>query len=161
MQVTVKKQCFQYIAHYNFVILSLLLISLQSFGLIKQKTLLPSLNTPIPKMPNSCAIYTIKFPVSTDSYLGQTVRHIMARFREHTKNEGPVKEHITACGASLSEDDIEVEMLCTDPNKLLTYEALFIKEIEPKINRKQEFKSRDLTIKWILDSIYSRRGVSQ
>ena len=62
---------------------------------------------------------------------------------------------MVGCGTELRDDDIQILKEVCDSAKLLTVEALHIKEIKPEINKKEEFRSRKLNIKWLLDSIYS------
>jgi len=54
------------------------------------------------------------------------------------------------CTASLKEDT--VTLLASSSSRgdtyLITLEALFIQEIKPKLNTKDEFKSRILTLKF-------------
>ena len=68
--------------------------------------------------------------------------------REHTKNPGPVKTHIRNCNTTINEEHIDI-LASTSRGEgyLLTLEALFIQELEPKINTKDEWRSRTLTIK--------------
>ena len=120
----------------------------------KMKTVLPSLKPKINKMVRSDVVYKITCNVCESTYVGQTVRHLTARFREHRTNEGPVKAHMVGCGTELRDDDIQILKEVVDSAKLLTEEALHIKEIKPEINKKEEFRSRKLNIKWLLDSIY-------
>ena len=71
--------------------------------------------------------------------------------------EGPIKEHLSKCKTEMSEENVEILKEMRSKSKLLTYEALFIKEINPKINTREEFRSKKLTaIKWVVDSLYSR-----
>ena len=129
------------------------------------KTLLPSLKPAVEKDLKSCVIYKLNCPFCKKCYVGQTARHVVTRSREHINNEGPVKSHLEECNIVLKEDEeksifindnVEVLMQCTKVEKLLTYESLFIKEIKPLINTREEFKSRKLYIKWVVDSLYGR-----
>ena len=77
--------------------------------------------------------------------------HIQQRFREHVGNKGPLKlkSHFTECGISATEDDVSI---LGKPKRgeyrLLTLEALFIKELAPVLNTKDEYRSRTLTLKF-------------
>jgi len=72
---------------------------------------------------------------------------LKTRIGEHINNAGPVKVHLASCNATLSED---IKVLTSSPNtiKLMTLEALFIREIRPVINTKDEYRKRTLTIKF-------------
>ena len=80
--------------------------------------------------------------------MGQSSRHLQIRIREHTKNPGPVKTHLRNCNTSITEEHIDIlESTSRGEGYLLTLEALFIQELEPKINTKDEWCSRTLAIK--------------
>ena len=72
----------------------------------------------------------------------------MRRFKEDTGNMGPVKSHLKNCGVTLNENIISVIGKNSNLSKLLTLEALFIKEINPSLNTKDEYRSRTLTLKF-------------
>ena len=84
------------------------------------------------------------------SYVGQTVRHLSRRFSEHLGSNGTLKKHLETCveNTIISVDNVKVLTKCYSDQKLLTLEALFIKQINPKLNTKDEFKSRVLTLKF-------------
>ena len=62
--------------------------------------------------------------------------------------KGPVKDHAVDCDIDLSYNDVDI-LSSTSRGEfyLLTLEALWIRDIKPCINTKDEFKSRELTIK--------------
>ena len=60
------------------------------------------------------------------------------RFQEHINLDGPLKLHLHKCGSL----EVPPEM-----NNVLTLEALFIRDIKPKLNTKEEYKSRALIIR--------------
>ena len=74
-------------------------------------------------------------------YVGQSSRHLQIRIREHTKNPGPVKTHLRNCNTTITEEHIDI-LASTSRGEgyLLTLEALFIQELEPKINTKDEWQ---------------------
>ena len=59
-----------------------------------------------------------------------------------------MKAHLAECKYNLTENDI---VILHQTNKgeefLLTLEALYIREFKPTINTKDEYRSRELTIK--------------
>ena len=114
----------------------------------KLKTTMPSLKPPVEKMIRSGVIYQISCPRCTACYVGQTSRHLQTRFREHTKNQGPVKTHLHQCNATITEEHINIlSSTSRGESHLLTLEALYIQELDPKINTKDEYRSRTLTIR--------------
>ena len=109
---------------------------------------MPSLKEPIEKPMKSRVVYKISCPRCNACYVGQTRRHLQTRFHEHLNRKGPVKEHAANCDIDLSLNDVDI--LGNTPRGefyLLTLEALWIREIKPSINTKDEFRSRELTIK--------------
>ena len=103
---------------------------------------------PVEKMIRSGIVYKITCPRCTACYVGQSSRHLQTRIREHTKNPGPVKTHLRNCNTTITEEHIDI-LASTSRGEgyLLTLEALFIQELEPKINTKDEWRSRTLAIK--------------
>ena len=114
----------------------------------KLRTTMPSLKPPLEKMIRSGFVYKITCPRCTACYVGQSSRHLQTSIREHTKNPGPVKTHLRNCNTTITEEHIDI-LASTSRGEgyLLTLEALFIQELEPKINTKDEWGSRTLTIK--------------
>ena len=81
------------------------------------------------------------------SYVGQTSRHLQQRFKEHIGSSGLLKKHFQDYDVMPSFEMVKIlgrEKL----EKLLTLEALFISEIKPTLNTKDEFKSRNLLLKF-------------
>ena len=115
----------------------------------KLKTTLPSLKPSVEKHLRSGAVYQISCPVCQDCYIGQTVRRILTRFKEHCAPSQPVRKHFAACeGAELTFDNMDIlKTSSRGEQHLLTLEALFIAEKKPKINTKDEYRSRMLTIR--------------
>ena len=93
-------------------------------------------------------VYKISCPRCESSYVGQTTRHLQQRFREHIGNKGPVKSHFEICNLAPNENVISILSRNNNSEHLLTLEALFIKEIDPVINTKDEYRSRTLTLKF-------------
>ena len=118
------------------------------FTLKKLKSVLPPLKENVSKMLKSGVVYNIICPGCEASFVGQTPRHLLHRFREHKNNPGPVNEHFVQCGESLEDENITILTVSSNEEKLMILEALFIKEMKPRINTKEEFRSRNLSIKF-------------
>ena len=118
------------------------------FTLRKLKTIMPSLKPPVEKMLKSGVVYQLTCSRCKSCYVGQTSRHMQARFREHLNNAGPVKHHSTKCHIRMTEEAITIlQSTNKGETHLLTLEALWIKELQPDINTRDEYRSRALTIK--------------
>ena len=115
----------------------------------KTKHSLPSLKPTVPKMLQNNVVYKIDCPGCKSSYVGQTVRHLQRRFKEHLGNKGPVKAHFENCKIVNPTDKI-INILDRSRSlpRLLTLEALYIKQHKPTLNTKDEFRSRTLTLKF-------------
>ena len=115
----------------------------------KLKTVMPSLRPPVEKMFRSGLVYQLTCPGCDARYVGETCRHMLTRFKEHTQKVGPMKKHLQECRATLTEDHVEIlQMTSRGEDFLLTLEALHIRERKPQINTKDEYRHRELTIKF-------------
>ena len=114
----------------------------------KLKTTMPSLKPPVEKMIKSGLVYRITCPRCSACYVGVTSRHLQSRFKEHIQRTGPVKSHQLKCGGTITEESVDIlKTSSRGENYLLTLEALHIRELKPQINTKDEYRSRELTIK--------------
>ena len=122
------------------------------FTLRKLKSTLPQLKPSIPKMFRSGNVYQIKCRGCDSFYVGQSVRHLQTRFREHINNKGPIKSHLNKnekCKKTIEDEDdiIILGSAKKSEQHLLTLEAIFIRELKPDLNTKDEFKRKTLVIK--------------
>ena len=59
-----------------------------------------------------------------------------------------MKAHHTECSAKLTDDNaVILHQTARGEDYRLTLEALYIREIKPSINTKDEYRSRELTIR--------------
>ena len=115
----------------------------------KVKFSLPSLKPFVPDMLKNNVVYKIECPRCNSSYVGQTSRHLQQRFKEHVGNKGPMKTHFENCEITPSNNIVSIlGKMDRGDGRLLTLEALFIKEIAPELNTKDEYRSRTLTLKF-------------
>ena len=114
------------------------------------KTTLPSLKPPVPLQYRSRVVYQIECPGCQSSYVGCTIRHLSARIGEHRNARTPVGSHFKNC-ISDSIDWEDVKILHATPRSvdfLLALEALYIEEVHPELNTKEEYRSRNLTLRF-------------
>ena len=120
----------------------------------KLKTVLPSLKPTVPKLLRSSVVYKIECPGCNASYIGETLRLLQQRLREHLGKGGTIRKHLEICSAKPRTDIESIEKHVSilahsvSSSKLLTFEALFIKSCNPSLNTKDEFKSRTLMLKF-------------
>ena len=118
------------------------------FTLRKVKTCLPSLKPSVEKALRSSLVYKICCPRCSACYVGQTRRHLLSRFKEHRREQSPVGKHFADCNCVLSMNDVSIlAVSLKSVTHLMTLEALWINEINPCVNTKDEYKSRTLVIK--------------
>ena len=116
----------------------------------KLKTILPSLKPNVEKSVKSKVIYKITCPGCGACYVGQTSRHCVTRFSEHkTQKKRATWKHYDNC--KVSPPNMSQLQVLDSTNRsqvfLETLEALYIREIKPKINDKDEYK-RILSLKF-------------
>ena len=111
----------------------------------KLKTVMPSLKPPVKKEFRSCVVYKITCPSCQACYVGQTSRHLQTRISEHKNISGPVRKHFLSCSDKPLMENVDILASSTKSEKqLLTMEALFIRDIQPPLNTKDEYKQRKL-----------------
>jgi len=120
------------------------------FTLRKLKTVTPSLKPPIEKALRSKVVYQFTCSRCEACYVGATSRHLQTRFKEHIqRKKGAVYKHLELCQVEGQSSDMVI--LCATQKgevHLFTLEALFIRQLKPEINVKDEFKRRELIIKF-------------
>ena len=98
----------------------------------------------------SRVVYRLTFSGCNSTYVGQTVQHLATRADEHRKKDSTVGQHLLECKndvgvtAELKSDIIDKT---ANTQKLLKLEALHIWRERPRINTRDEFRSRELTLK--------------
>ena len=121
------------------------------FTLRKLRTVTPSLKEPVVKSLKSGVVYKLTCPRCDACYVGATTRHLQTRVKEHrSRRKQTVFKHLENCNVSVKED-IPVDILgqtIQGEVQLFTLEALWIRQLKPQINVRDEFKSRELVIKF-------------
>ena len=115
----------------------------------KLKTLLPSLKPAVDKKWRGSVVYKLNCSRCGACYVGQTDRHFCTRLTEHQqRKDQPVYRHFAGCRAKLDISSTEFLAATTrSVTYLETLEALWIEELKPKINTKEEYKQRQLTMR--------------
>ena len=119
----------------------------------KLKTYLPSLKAPISKLLKSNVIYKVTCPRCQACYVGKTSRHLCTRFGEHrTKKNEPVFKHLKGCRGNaklLTKENVEIlASVMKGAFQLSIMEALFIRDLCPGINVRDEYRDHELNIKF-------------
>ena len=119
----------------------------------KLKTAMPSLKPKVEMSLRAGVVYQITCPCCGASYVGQSRRHLIARFREHVRPKGTMGKHLSECEGAPATITLEgnckilAASMRDSESYLLTLEALWIDELKPALNTKDEFRSKVLTIK--------------
>ena len=107
------------------------------------------LNTSAPKMLQNYTVYKIIYPRCKSRYVCQTTRHFQQRLKEHVGNKGVIKSDFTNCEIIPTETDISILGKSRgEEYRLLTLEALFIKEFAPVFNTKDEYRRKPVILKF-------------
>ncbi len=115
----------------------------------KIRTFISPLKVKVPDEIASRVVYKITCPGCHACYVGQTDRHSRTRFGElKTKRSGPVRNHFEVCvNRKLESSDMTILHKTTGSIAFLeTLEALYIRELKPTLNTRDEWRSRELTI---------------
>ena len=117
----------------------------------KLKTLLPSLKCGVDHRVRSHVVYKITCPRCASRYVGWTSQHTTDRFQQHMRTSQPVGKHVRECGVrdEMNVDEhMEILEACSRSILFLqTLEAIHQELLRPEINKKEEWRSRELTIK--------------
>jgi len=117
------------------------------FIIRKLKTVLPSLKSEIPKVLKSGVVYNISCSRCKSCYVGQTARHLQTRIKEHSRQSSLLGNHFKQCNNVLTMDDVSILATAKSIHQLLVLEALFINDVKPLLNTKDEYRSHTLVIK--------------
>ena len=116
----------------------------------KVKSVMPSLKPQVDKSLRSGVVYQIICSRCQSCYVGQTGRHLITRFKEHMGKSAAMKKHLIRCDSVIDFYSDNVKILASSTRStdyLETLEALWIREIKPTINTKDEYRRKTLTIK--------------
>ena len=117
----------------------------------KLRTVLPSLKPSIEKTIRSGIVYRIVCPRCKACYVGCTIRHLKTRSSEHrTQKNKTMGKHTKSCQSTITDADFDIlASTSRGQDYLETLEALYIRQYKPKINTKDEYRSRELSIKLV------------
>ena len=110
---------------------------------------LPSLKSAFSNDLKSRVVYKLSCSECTFTYDGQNDRFLTTRIEEHKKRDSPVGLHLQQCSLDRNSADLSWESIDRSNNqtKLLTLEAIHIRKEKPGLNTRDEFRSRELTLK--------------
>ena len=93
-------------------------------------------------------VYYLTCPSCSACYVGETLRHLQTRLKEHHQRPGPIKTHLAQCATTIPEEQVKILHSTTRGEEYLrTLEALHIREQKSSLNTNDEYKRQELTIK--------------
>ena len=115
----------------------------------KQESCLPSLKSAFSNDLKSRVVYKLSCSGCTSNYVGQTLRHLTISIEEYKKVESALGLHLQQCHIEGNSADLSWKIIDRSNNqkKLLTLEAIHIRKEKPGLNTRDEFRSRELTLK--------------
>ena len=120
------------------------------YTLVKTRHALPSVKPPVNKLYRSNLIYQIECSGCKSKYVGLTTRHLASRVNEHFSQNGTMTKHCLAYGCTI-ENPLESTTILDSCYRNIIHlsilEALYIREINPSINTKDEYISRRLRVR--------------
>ena len=67
--------------------------------------------------------------------------HLITRIKEHGRPKAPITIHMKSCVHVLTMDDVSTMSKYKSRNHLMTMEVVFINQLRPQLNTKDEYKS--------------------
>ena len=113
----------------------------------KLKNCLPSLKSSFDKDLKSHVVYELTCNGCKYISVGQTCRYITKRVAEHAKVNSPMGIHVIQRNGDKTAVQWKILVQCSKQSKLMTLEALFIRTLKPAINTRDEYRTRELTLK--------------
>ena len=119
------------------------------FTLRKMKTMTPSLKAKTELFNQSNLIYQYECASCNEAYVGYTTRHLGVRVEEHhSRKTTAINRHHQNCQGNFDKNCFKILYKSNKCRIFLeAVEALFIHYKKPKINDKDEFRSRQLRLK--------------
>ena len=114
----------------------------------KLRTCLSTLKAPFDKNLKSHVVYKVTCNGCSSIYVGQTSRHVTTRISEHQEKDSPVGQHLIECFGKLHNIKWEILDACRGVEMLMTIEAIYIKKLKPQLNTLDEYRGRELTLKY-------------
>ena len=111
---------------------------------------LPFLKSSFSRDLKSNVVYKLSCCGCNSSYARQTVQHLATKVEEHKKEDSSVGIHKRQYGEEATTRVLSWEIIDKSKTALkhLTLEALHITKLRPGINTRDEFRSRELTLRF-------------
>ena len=92
-------------------------------------------------------VYKLECNERKSIFVGQIVRHLTTRVKEHRKADSPVGQYLKECGGDSLSSELSWKIIdqANSNHKFLTLEALHIFKEKPGLNARDEIRSSELT----------------
>ena len=114
----------------------------------KLRSCLPTLKSSFDRDLKSHVVYEIKCNGCGSIYVGQTSRHVTTRITEHQKKDSQVGQHLVECRGATNDIEWRILDACRSVEKLMIIEAIYISKLKPALNTRDEYRGRELTLKY-------------
>ena len=114
----------------------------------KLRTCLLTLKSLFDKNLKSHVVYKVTCSGCSSINVGQTTRHVTTRISEHQKKDSPDGQLLVECCGTTHNVKREILDACRGVEKLMTIEAIYIKKLKPQLNARDEYRGRELTLKY-------------
>ena len=114
----------------------------------KLKSCLHNLKSSFDNNLKSHVVYKITCMGCISIYVGQTSQHVTTRISENQKKGSPVGRLFVECCGRAHKNEWEILDACRGVERLMTIKAIYIRKLKPKLNRCEEYRGRELTLKY-------------
>ena len=113
----------------------------------KLQSCLPSLKSSFDKDLKSHVVYELTCNGCKSIYVRQTCRDITTRVAEHAKADSPRGINAIECNGDKTAFQWKILDQCGNQAKLMTLEAFYIRTLKTAISTRDEYRTRELTLK--------------
>ena len=97
---------------------------------------------------NSLVVYKVKCNGCSSTYVGQTSQHVTTIFLENQKKDSSVGQNLVECCGTAHNNEWKSLDAYHGVEKLMTIEAIYIKEAKPQLKTHDGYRGREVTLKY-------------
>ena len=114
----------------------------------KIRSCLPTLKSSFDRDLKSHVVYEAKSSGCDSIYDGQTSRHVTTRITEQQKKDSQVGQHLVECRGATNDIEWKILDACRTVEKIMVIEDIYISKLKPALNTRDEYRRRELTLKY-------------
>ena len=119
-----------------------------TFTMRKIISCLPTVKSSFDRDLKAHVVYEIICNGCGSIYVGQTSRHVTTRITEHQKKDSRVGQHLVECRGATNDIEWKILDACRTVEKLKIIGAIYISKLKPALNTRDEYRGRELTLKY-------------